>query len=86
MTDRTTKICNACDKAKPVDQFRLQPPRQPGRPFSRHSWCTPCEREAARIRADQRYNTDPEWRQKQIANSAVQYLRKVARERERQRG
>jgi hypothetical protein len=76
MTDRH---CNACDQDKPISAFRSVKPRRPGW-TDRHSTCTPCEREAARLRAADRYANDPAWRAKQIVNASIQ------RERQRHRG
>jgi hypothetical protein len=78
----TTKHCNVCEEDKPVDQFRMLKPQQPGWASTRHSWCKGCERESARLRAAKRYHDDPEWREKQLANAAIQNTRRSARARE----
>jgi hypothetical protein len=71
-----TKHCSACDEIRPLDQFRLIPPRKPGRAFTRHAWCVSCERESARQRAAKRYREDGEFRVKQLANAARQNTRR----------
>jgi hypothetical protein len=76
-----TKTCRHFDAAMPLAKFRVLPPRQPGHSPTIHSLCLVCEREAARVRAAKRYNTE---RLKQIANAAVQVKRQRMSDRPQQ--
>ena len=85
MTSGLTKTCRGCGATKPIEQFRLvkPPARHPTWKPSRFHLCRDCERETNRVRLGQQYHDDPVYREKQIANAAVQRQRQARRRSER---